>query len=83
MLKINELNKSYGKKVALIDFTAEFVRGLYGLLGPNGAGKSTFMNILAGVIKSNSGDIFYNDINIKELKAKFKEKNLRRLWLGK
>ena len=74
MLKICELNKSYGKKVALIDFTAEFENGLYGLLGPNGAGKSTFMNILAGVIKSNSGDIFYNDINIKELKAKFKEK---------
>ena len=74
MLKICKLNKSYGKKVALIDFTAEFGNGLYGLLGPNGAGKSTFMNILAGVIKSNSGDIFYNDINIKELKAKFKEK---------
>lgn len=73
MLRICKVNKRYGKKQALIDFSAEFGCGLYGLLGPNGAGKSTFMNILAGVLKCNSGEIFYNDVNVKELKSKFKE----------
>ena len=73
MLKIHKLNKSYGKKVALKDFSTEFKHGLYGLLGPNGAGKSTFMNILAGVLGYNSGDILYNDENVKKLKTGFKE----------
>lgn len=73
MLKICKLNKSYGKKVALKDFSTEFEHGLYGLLGPNGAGKSTFMNILAGVLGYNSGEILYNDENVKKLKSRFKE----------
>ena len=51
------LNKSYGKKKALIDFNCTLIPGIYGLLGPNGAGKSTLMNILSQNLKPDSGTI--------------------------
>lgn len=48
MLEIQNLNKHYGRKPALCDFSFTFKNGIYGLLGPNGAGKSTLMNIISG-----------------------------------
>ena len=45
-LRIENLTKTYGRKVALKDFTATLTNGIYGLLGPNGAGKSTMMKII-------------------------------------
>lgn len=54
---IKGLNKSYGEKRALIDFTCTLTPGIYGLLGPNGAGKSTLMNIISQNLKPDSGTI--------------------------
>ena len=34
---------------------------IFGLLGPNGAGKSTTFNILTGLIKRTSGNVFMLD----------------------
>lgn len=51
------LNKSYGEKRALIDFSCTLTPGIYGLLGPNGAGKSTLMNIISQNLKADSGTI--------------------------
>lgn len=51
------LNKSYGEKRALIDFSCTLTPGIYGLLGPNGAGKSTLMNIISQNLKPDSGTI--------------------------
>lgn len=54
---MEKLNKSYGKKRALIDFSCTLTPGIYGLLGPNGAGKSTLMNIISQNLKPDSGSI--------------------------
>lgn len=68
-IQANHLNKTYNKKKsnpvnALIDFNIEIPKGsIYGLLGPNGAGKSTFINILGGLVKKDSGNIFICGIN--------------------
>ena len=70
-LKINKtFNKGNTKTTALLDFTVDIPKGsIFGLLGPNGAGKSTFINILAGLVKKDSGDILVEGINHdKELK---------------
>jgi ABC-2 type transport system ATP-binding protein len=73
------VNKTYNKKQsgpnALVDFNISIPRGsIFGLLGPNGAGKSTFINILAGLVKKNSGTIkicgLDIDIDIKQIKKK-------------
>ena len=37
--------------------------GVVGLLGSNGAGKSTTMNIMCGVLKQTSGEVYINGIN--------------------
>ncbi len=61
------------KKIAVndISFTAHSGE-VFGLLGPNGAGKTTTMRMLATLIRPDSGEVFYDGVNIKEnpLKAK-------------
>ena len=59
-LRIEHLTKSYGKKIALNDFSATLSNGIYGLLGPNGAGKSTMMKILTENLSADEGKIFVN-----------------------
>jgi len=58
MIKVENLSKAFGPKVAVnrISFTVE--RGeVLGFLGPNGAGKSTTMRMLTGFIPPTEGAI--------------------------
>lgn len=73
ILEIKNLNKMYGKVQALNDFSYRFTEGVYGLLGPNGAGKSTLMNIIADNLKESSGEILFNEVNIKTLGSNFRK----------
>jgi len=41
---------------------------IYGLIGPNGAGKTTIFNLLTGVYKPTSGEIFFQGQRIDGLK---------------
>ena len=70
-LELNGITKAYGKKIAIQNFSARFENGIYGLLGPNGAGKSTLINIIAGVLKSDSGSIFLNGNDIRRFKNSY------------
>ena len=72
MLKIENLSKHFGKKLALSDINLELNSGIYGLLGDNGAGKSTLMRILVGVDKPSSGQIYYQEEDISQLKEKYR-----------
>ena len=69
-IEAKALNKTYLQKNnknvnALIDFNINVPRGVtFGLLGPNGAGKSTFINILAGLVKKNSGEVKISGLDI-------------------
>ena len=78
-IEAKNVNKTFLKRTqkinALIDFSIKIKSGtIHGLLGPNGAGKSTFINILAGLVKKNSGEVNICGINIdKNIKlSKFK-----------
>lgn len=75
ILKINDLTKKYGNKIAVDNLNLEIKKGeIFGLLGPNGAGKSTTMNIICDIIRPTLGNVeFYGkDLhkNRKELLAK-------------
>ena len=58
MIKVQNLSKSFGPKVAVngVSFTVE--RGeVLGFLGPNGAGKSTTMRMITGFIPPSAGSV--------------------------
>jgi ABC-2 type transport system ATP-binding protein len=58
MIKVENLVKSFGPKLAVNDVSFSVERGeVLGFLGPNGAGKSTTMRMLTGFIPPTSGRI--------------------------
>ena len=73
-LEIINLNKHYGKKQALCNFSFTFTNGIYGLLGPNGAGKTTLMNIITDNLRpdKDGGKIMWNGENTAEIGEKFR-----------
>lgn len=70
-LKLINVTKAYGKKIALDNFSAEFTDGIYGLLGPNGAGKTTLINIIAGVLRADSGALLLNGTDTGKMKSDY------------
>jgi ABC-2 type transport system ATP-binding protein len=58
MIKVENLSKAFGPKVAVNSVTFTVERGeVLGFLGPNGAGKSTTMRMVTGFIPPTSGRI--------------------------
>ncbi|MDQ1264896.1 MAG: type transport system ATP-binding protein [Bacteroidota bacterium] len=75
IIKISELRKQYkgSAEPALADLSLEIPEGeIFGLLGPNGAGKTTTISIIAGLLKSDTGNIEINGLpverNINDIK---------------
>src|SRR5438552_11923827 len=55
-IDVKGLNKSFGKKHVVKDFSLQVRRGeIYGFLGPNGSGKTTSIRMLCGLLKPDSG----------------------------
>lgn len=53
------LTKRYGSLIAVDTLSLQIRRGeVFGLLGPNGAGKTTAINMLCGLLRPDSGEIF-------------------------
>jgi ABC-2 type transport system ATP-binding protein len=56
VIDVERLNKSFGHKHAVKDFSLQVRRGeIYGFLGPNGSGKTTSIRMLCGLLKPDSG----------------------------
>lgn len=71
-LKLENITREYGKKVALDNVNLSLNQGIYGLLGDNGAGKSTMMRIMVGVDRPTHGEITWNEENIYSLDGKYR-----------
>jgi branched-chain amino acid transport system ATP-binding protein len=70
MLKISNLNASYGVIPVLHDVELEVRQGeIVALLGGNGSGKTTLLNAVSGVMKSQSGRITFLDKAIENRPA--------------
>lgn len=64
MLKIENLQKTYGNYHALDGLTLEIPQGaLYGFVGPNGAGKTTTIKIITGLLMPDSGSVRIGDVD--------------------
>ena len=61
-LKINDINKNFGKTEVLKGINLDIKHGEFlVLLGPSGCGKSTLLNTIAGLETANSGDVLIDD----------------------
>ncbi|HNV81258.1 MAG TPA: ABC transporter ATP-binding protein [Tenuifilaceae bacterium] len=68
MLKLTNISKRW-EGFTLKDITLTVGKGDYFiLLGPSGAGKSVLLEVIAGLIAPDGGDITLNDANITHLK---------------
>ncbi|MFD3259603.1 ABC transporter ATP-binding protein [Paenibacillus lentus] len=61
------ISKQYKGKYALKDFTAKLENGVCGLLGANGAGKTTLINIFVGILQSDYGRVYINDMDTRSM----------------
>ena len=60
-VRLEQINKRYGKKIIFQNFSSTFVSGkITGLLGDNGVGKSTLLRLIAGLDLDYSGHIYYD-----------------------
>ena len=66
-LRLTEVTKKYGEKVALNRFSYSFQPGIYGILGANGAGKSTMMNLITDNLRRDGGSITFDGEDIRKL----------------
>ena len=65
MIKVENLSKSFGPKVAVDDISFTVERGeVLGFLGPNGAGKSTTMRMITGFIPPTDGKVTVGGFNM-------------------
>ena len=61
MINVQGLSVSFNDHAVLKNITIDFEEGLvHGVVGLNGAGKTTYFNVLAKMLKSDSGDIIQN-----------------------
>jgi lipopolysaccharide export system ATP-binding protein len=62
-----DLCKSYKKRKVVNKISLEVHKGeIVGLLGPNGAGKTTTFYMITGIVKPESGKVFFNEQDITD-----------------
>ena len=58
LVEFKNVNKSYGKKLALDDVSFSIKKGkIVGLLGPNGSGKTTIIKLINDLLVEDNGSI--------------------------
>jgi Cu-processing system ATP-binding protein len=67
MIRLENINKRFKKLYALNNINAEFNKGqVISLIGPNGSGKTTLIKSVLGLVKPDSGRIYFNNIPVTE-----------------
>ena len=67
MIRVENLTKYYGKRLAVDNISFNVERGeIVGFLGPNGAGKTTTMRILTGFLAPTQGEVWVADYDMSQ-----------------
>jgi len=62
------LNKIYGEFQAVENLNLKINRGeVFGFLGPNGAGKTTSINMMVGLLRPTSGQVFIDGNEVQQI----------------
>lgn len=78
LLDLKNINFSYdNKNLTLNNINFSLKQGeILGIIGSNGAGKSTLSKIIMGLLKPQSGSIYVNGTNLKEMTPKIIGNNM-------
>ncbi len=75
---IRGLSKRFDKAVIYDNFDLDIPRGqLISVFGPNGCGKSTLINMIAGLIPVDAGEILFDGMQLSEIKFGYVFQNYR------
>src|SRR5580704_10404035 len=75
---IRGLSKRFENSVIYDNFDLDIPRGeLISVFGPNGCGKSTLINIIAGLIPPDAGQILFDGMRLDEIKSAYVFQNYR------
>jgi ABC-2 type transport system ATP-binding protein len=67
MLRVDNLSKRYGQRVAVNAISFSIEQGeTVGLLGPNGAGKTTAIAMISGIAKPDGGDVSLGGVSVTQ-----------------
>ena len=67
-LNLESVSLKLDNRQILKDVSLEINEGeIVSVIGPNGAGKSTLLNVLTGDINPDSGEIFYDNKQLKQI----------------
>jgi lipopolysaccharide export system ATP-binding protein len=68
VVRTDKLVKIYGGRAVVNGVDIDCKRGeIVGLLGPNGAGKTTSFYMIVGLVRPNSGRVYFNDVEVTDL----------------
>jgi tungstate transport system ATP-binding protein len=75
-MELKDIVKTYGRITALDHVSLKVRRGeTLALLGSNGAGKTTMLKIMGGILKQDSGNIYYGREKIDDRNLKLLRRN--------
>ena len=70
LLRTDKCTIRFGGLIAVNELDMDVREGeIYGLIGPNGAGKTTIFNLLTGVYKPTSGEIYFQGQRVDGLRS--------------
>ena len=76
ILKIKNLNKNFGGVIATKNLNLSVLDGdLHAIIGPNGAGKTTLVSQIFGQMFPDSGQIFFQNIDVTQI-SEYKKSRL-------
>lgn len=65
LLQIQNLSSGYNGKTVLHNISFSVSKGdVFSIIGQNGCGKSTLLKTIARIIRDNTGDIYFADMNL-------------------
>jgi len=74
IFQLEGVSKSFGKNLVLSNFNLKIERGkIFGIIGPSGVGKTTLLNLLVGLLKPDSGVIYFIGRRLEKSQALLKK----------
>jgi branched-chain amino acid transport system ATP-binding protein len=69
VLDVKDMTKYFGGLCAVDHFSFSLKKNqILGLIGPNGAGKTTLFNLITGVFRADTGEVWFKNENVVNLK---------------